>query len=187
MKALVLAVSAAALSATLPASASASPSVMTIGGSFAEGCFEAAKNRNASMDTLRTCDYAIAAQPLTFDDTLATYVNRGILRMIRNDYTGAQADFGAATTMDPTRSEPWMNLAYLRLKQGRSAEALPLFSRAIELGTEVPELAYFGRGLAQEDLGNIKAAYMDLRQAAELRPTWNEPARELARFQVRPR
>lgn len=185
MKALVLAVSAAAASATLPASAS--PSVMTIGGSFAEGCFEAAKNRNASMDTLRTCDYAIAAQPLTFDDTLATYVNRGILRMIRKDYTGAQADFTAATTMDPTRSEPWMNLAYLRLKQGRSAEALPLFSRAIELGTEVPELAYFGRGLAQEDLGNIKAAYMDLRQAAELRPTWNEPARELARFQVRPR
>jgi Flp pilus assembly protein TadD len=185
MKALVLAVSAAAASATLPASAS--PSVMTIGGSFAEGCFEAAKKRNASMDTLRTCDYAIAAQPLTFDDTLATYVNRGILRMIRNDYTGAQADFTAATTMDPTRSEPWMNLAYLRLKQGRSAEALPLFSRAIELGTEVPELAYFGRGLAQEDLGNIKAAYMDLRQAAELRPTWNEPARELARFQVRPR
>ena len=185
MKALVLAVSAAAASATLPASAS--PSVMTIGGSFAEGCFEAAKNRNASMDTLRTCDYAIAAQPLTPKDTLATYVNRGILRMIRNDYTGAQADFTAATTMDPTRSEPWMNLAYLRLKQGRSAEALPLFSRAIELGTEVPELAYFGRGLAQEDLGNIKAAYMDLRQAAELRPTWNEPARELARFQVRPR
>ena len=185
MKALVLAVSAAAASATLPASAS--PSVMTIGGSFAEGCFEAAKNRNASMDTLRTCDYAIAAQPLTPKDTLATYVNRGILRMIRKDYTGAQADFTAATTMDPTRSEPWMNLAYLRLKQGRSAEALPLFSRAIELGTEVPELAYFGRGLAQEDLGNIKAAYMDLRQAAELRPTWNEPARELARFQVRPR
>ena len=185
MKALVLAVSAAAASATLPASAS--PSVMTIGGSFAEGCFEAAKNRNASMDTLRTCDYAIAAQPLTPKDTLATYVNRGILRMIRKDYTGAQADFTAATTMDPTRSEPWMNLAYLRLKQGRSAEALPLFSRAIELGTEVPELAYFGRGLAQEDLGNIKAAYMDLRQAAELRPTWNEPAREFARFQVRPR
>ena len=185
MKALVLAVSAAAASATLPASAS--PSVMTIGGSFAEGCFEAAKKRNASMDTLRTCDYAIAAQPLTPKDTLATYVNRGILRMIRKDYTGAQADFTAATTMDPTRSEPWMNLAYLRLKQGRSAEALPLFSRAIELGTEVPELAYFGRGLAQEDLGNIKAAYMDLRQAAELRPTWNEPARELARFQVRPR
>ena len=185
MKALVLAVSAAAASATLPASAS--PSVMTIGGSFAEGCFEAAKKRNASMDTLRTCDYAIAAQPLTPKDTLATYVNRGILRMIRKDYTGAQADFTADTTMDPTRSEPWMNLAYLRLKQGRSAEALPLFSRAIELGTEVPELAYFGRGLAQEDLGNIKAAYMDLRQAAELRPTWNEPARELARFQVRPR
>ena len=182
MKALVLAVSAAALSATLPASAS--PSVMTLGGSFAEGCFEAARNRNASMDTLRTCDYAIAAQPLTFEDTLATYVNRGILRMLRNNYPGAEADFVAATAMDPSRSEPWLNLATLRLKQGKSAEALPLFTKAIELGIEEPEIAYYGRGLANEDVGNLKAAYADLRRAAELSPTWGEPAKELARYRV---
>ena len=182
MKALALAVSGAALSVALPASAS--PSVMTIGGSFAEGCFEAAKNRNAGLDTLRTCDYAIAAQPLTSEDMLATYVNRGILRMIRKDYTGAQADFAAATAMDPARSEPWLNMAVLHFKQGKSAEAVSLFTKALELGTEEPELAYFGRGLANEDIGNVKAAYADLRKAAELRPTWSDPARELARYQV---
>ena len=183
MKARVLAASAAALFATLPASAS--PSVMTLGGSFAEGCFEAAKNRNASMDTLRTCDYAIAGQPLNFEDRLATYVNRGILRMMRNNFTGAEADFVAATAMNPARSEPWLNLATLRLKQGRSAEALPLFTKAIDLGIEEPEIAYYGRGLAHEDVGDLKGAYADLRRAAELRPTWGEPARELARYQVR--
>ena len=185
MKALVLAVSAAALSATLPASAS--PSMMTIGGSFAESCFEAAKHHNASTDTLRTCDYALAAEPLTPADTLATYVNRGILRMIRNDYPGAEADFVAATAMNRDRSEPWLNLATLRLKQGKSGEALPLFTKAIALGMEEPEIAYYGRGLAHEDLGDLKAAYADLRRAAELRPTWGEPAKELARYQVRRR
>jgi tetratricopeptide (TPR) repeat protein len=87
--------------------------------------------------------------------------------------------------MDPARSEPWLNLATLRLKQGKSAEALPLFTRAIELGIEEPEFAYFGRGLAHEDVGNLKAAYADLRRAAELSPTWSEPAKELARYQVR--
>ena len=182
MKALALAVSGAALSVALPASAS--PSVMTIGGSFAEGCFEAAKNRNAGLDTLRTCDSAIAAQPLTTEDMLATYVNRGILRMIRKDYTGAQADFAAATAMDPARSEPWLNMAVLHFRQGKSAEAVSLFTKALELGTEEPELAYFGRGLANEDIGNVKAAYADLRKAAELRPTWSDPPRELARYQV---
>ena len=187
MKALVLAVSAAALSATLPASASASPAVTTLGGSFAEGCYQAARKRNASMDTLRTCDYAVAAQPLNAQDTLATYVNRGILRMIRSNYAGADADFTAAAAMDPARSEPWLNLATLRLKQGKSAEALPLFTKAIDLGIEEPEIAYFGRGLAHEDVGNLKAAYADLRRAAELSPTWGEPAKELARYQVRPR
>jgi tetratricopeptide (TPR) repeat protein len=183
MKALFLAVSAAALFATLPASAS--PSMMTIGGSFAEGCFEAAKHHNASTDTLRTCDTALAAEPLTPKDTLATHVNRGILRMIRKDYPGAEADFVAATAMNADRSEPWLNLATLRLKQGKSAEALPLFTKAIELGMQEPEIAYYGRGLAYESVGNLKAAYADLRRAAELRPTWSGPARELARYQVR--
>jgi NAD(P)-dependent dehydrogenase (short-subunit alcohol dehydrogenase family) len=85
------------------------------------------------------------------------------------------------------RSEPWLNLATLRLKQGKSAEALPLFTKAIELGAEEPEIAYYGRGLAHEDLGDLKAAYADLTRAAELRPTWAEPAKELARYQVRRR
>ena len=183
MRALFLAVSAAVLFATLPASAS--PSMMTIGGSFAEGCFEAAEHHNASTDTLRICDTALAAEPLTPKDTLATHVNRGILRMIRNDYPGAEADFMAATAINPARPEPSLNLATLRLKQGRSAEALPLFSKAIELGIEESEIAYYGRGLAHEDMGDLKAAYADLRRAAELKPTWREPAKELARYQVR--
>ena len=32
--------------------------------------------------------------------------------------------------MDPNRSEPYLNMAILRFKQGKSAEALPLFMAA---------------------------------------------------------
>lgn len=183
MKALFLAVSAAAITATLPASAT----VIAVGGSFAEGCFRAAEDRNVNYQALETCDRALTDGVLTYEGQFATYVNRGILRMFRRDYPNAQADFARASSMYPNRSEPWLNMAILRFKQGDSAAALPLFDRAIQLGTSVPEIAYYGRGLAHEDRGNVKAAYVDLRRAVSLKPDWAEPARELARYQVRRR
>jgi len=183
MKALVLAVSAAAFTAALPASAG----IMTIGGSYAEGCFRAAEQHNATLESLTTCDRAFSEQSLTREDELATYVNRGILRMMRSDFNRASLDFGAAIAMDPSRSEPYLNMAIMRFKQGKSAEALPLFSKAIELGTEVPEIAYYGRGLAHENVGNVKAAYDDLQRAVSLKPNWEAPAKDLARYQVRRR
>ena len=183
MKALVLVVSAAAFTAALPASAG----IMTIGGSYAEGCFRAAEQHNIALESLTTCDRAFTEQALTAEDELATYVNRGILRMLRSDFSRAQSDFSTAIAMNPNRSEPYLNMAILRFKQGKSAEALPLFSKAIELGTEVPEIAYYGRGLSHEDLGNVKAAYADLQRAVALKPKWDAPAKDLARYQVRPR
>lgn len=183
MKALVLAVSAVALSTALPAQAG----IMVIGGSYAESCFKAAEQRSISLESLGTCDRAFSEQALSEQDELATYVNRGILHMLRSNFSGADADFAAATRIDPKRAEPWLNMGILRFKQGRSAEARNLFSKALELGTDAPEIAYFGRGLANEELGNVRAAYADLSKAVQIRPSWQEPARELARYEVRSR
>ena len=183
MKALVLAVSAVALTTALPASAG----IMTIGGSYAEGCFRAAEQHSITMESLDSCDRAFTEQALSREDEMATYVNRGILRMLRSDYQRAHSDFTAAMSMSPTRSEPYLNMAILEFRQGKSAVALPLFSKAIELGTEVPEIAYYGRGLAHEDLGDVKAAYADLQRAVSLKPKWEAPAKDLARYQVRRR
>lgn len=183
MKALFLAVSAVALTAALPAYAG----VMVVGGSYAEGCFKAAEQHNSTLESLNTCDRAFTEEALSHDDEMATYVNRGILRMMRSDYSRAHSDFSTAISMSPDRSEPYLNMAILQFKHGRSAEALPLFSKAIELGTEVPEIAYYGRGLANEDVGNLKAAYADLQRATSLKPKWEAPARDLARYQVRRR
>jgi tetratricopeptide (TPR) repeat protein len=160
---------------------------MTIGGSYADGCYRAAEQHNATLESLTTGDRAFTEQALTAEDELATYVNRGILRMMRSDFSRASQDFGTAIAMDPNRSEPYLNMAILRFKQGKSADALPLFSKAIELGTDVPELAYYGRGLANEDVGNVRAAYDDLQRVLSLKPKWDAPAKDLARYQVRRR
>jgi Flp pilus assembly protein TadD len=181
MRALFLAAGAALFVAPLPASAG----IMTIGGSFAEGCFKAAEQHNTTLESLSTCDRAFTDQALSAEDRLATHVNRGIVRMLRNDFAPAQSDFDTAMQMNPKRSEPYLNMAILQFRQGRSADAVPLFSKAIELGTEMPEVAYYGRGLANEDVGNVRAAYADLRRAASLKPGWDAPRRDLARYQVR--
>ena len=51
--------------------------------------------------------------------------------------------------------------------------------------TDNPTLAYFSRGMAQEKLGSLTAAYRDYRQAQSLSPDFKPAAVELARFQVR--
>lgn len=181
MKAHVLAVSVVALTAALPASAAG---ISVINGSFAEGCFSAAEQHNITLESLTTCDRAFSDQTLTQEDRLATHVNRGIVRMLRSDYERAHQDFSTAMEMDPNRSEPYLNLGILELREGHSGAAVPLFSKAIDLGTQLPEVAYYGRGLAQEDVGNVKAAYADLKQAAQLKPTWDAPRRDLARYKV---
>ena len=183
MRAFFLAVGAAVFAAPLPASAG----VMTIGGSFAEGCYKYADARVATLDAVATCDRAFSEQALSFEDEFATYVNRGIVKMHRGENSGALADFGRAGAMNPKRSEPWLNIGVLQFRQGDSRAAISSFDKALALGTDVPAVAYYGRGLAHEDMGNLKAAYADLRKAVELRPRWSDPARDLARYQVRRR
>jgi len=107
------------------------------------------------------------------------------VKMHRREFSGAQADFDKAGALNPKRGEPWLNMGVLQFKQGNSRAAIALFDKALELGTGEPEIAYFGRGLAHEDVGDLRSAYADLRRAAELRPNWSQPAQELVRYQVR--
>ena len=171
--------------AAILAASSASASVLTVGGSFAEGCYRFAESRVGTQEAISTCDRAFTDQALSAEDRFATYVNRGIVKMHRREFGGAQADFERAGALDPKRGEPWLNMGVLQFKQGNSRAAIELFDKALELGTDEPEVAYFGRGLAHEDVGDLKSAYADLRRAAELRPHWSQPAQELARYQVR--
>ena len=56
---------------------------------------------------------------------------------------------------------------------------------AMEKNTGKPALAYYGRGIAHEELGNLKSAYADYKRAVEEDPKWKQPRTDLARFVVR--
>ena len=165
----------------------AAAAITVIGSSSARLCYEAAEARSdPSIDAINRCDEALERDSLTQYEMVATYVNRGILKLRRGQIERAIADFDTAIERDPNEPEAYLNkgMATLRLPNGWE-QAVPLFNTAIERRTRRPAVAYYGRAVAHELGGEIKAAYHDYRQASVLEPKWNDPRAELTRFTVR--
>lgn len=176
----------AAIALAIPAAAEASSMVM--GSGLARLCFEAADSERANSSTIGICDRALTEEALAWDDQIATYVNRGILRARVGDHDGAMADHNRALKLDPHEPEAYLNKATLVLKAQRDwRQARTLFDAALRHKTRRPEFAHYGRAIAEELGGDIAAAYADYQKAAELAPAWEEPKKELTRFTVRKR
>lgn len=184
MKSLVLSASALGLLATIsPAQAS----TVSVGSSLAQSCYLAAESRNTTVRARQDCDTALAEEALSHFDRTGTFVNRGVLKMVAGDLDSADRDFERAIALDPGQPEAWLNKAMLQIKRGNSQAALPLIDKAIGLRTRKPAVAFYMRAIANEDSGNFRAAYADLRRARQLAPRWKLPAEELQRYQVRTR
>jgi tetratricopeptide (TPR) repeat protein len=165
----------------------AAAAITVLGSTSARMCFEAADARSLpSAQSIGRCDDALEREALTEYEVVATYVNRGILKLRRGRVDEAIADFDTAIRHDPDEPEAYLNkgMATLRLPNGWE-QALPLFDTAIEKQTRRPAIAYYGRGVAHELGGEIKLAYLDYKQASAIEPHWREPQNELARFTVR--
>lgn len=163
-------------------------SVTVIGGSSARLCYQAAESPlSPTPETFRLCDEAIDVEPLSEPDRIATFVNRGILRVRAGRVSEGLADFDEAIRRDPSLAEAWFNRGVALMRTAAPERALPAFEQAVVRGTDRPALAYFGRAAAHEALGNVRAAYADYRRASELDPEWDRPRAELARFSLQPR
>lgn len=164
----------------------ANASIQVLGNSVGHGCYVSATMRNGSSNAIRDCDNALNSGLLTDEDTVATYVNRGIVKIYAGSYDSAIADFDRAIKLNPDEPESYLNKgsAILRM-EGDPSQAITLFNEALARQTRRPELAYYARAVAHETSGNLGAAYRDYRRAQELAPRWEEPGRELSRFQVR--
>ncbi|GAO38002.1 hypothetical protein SCH01S_01_01660 [Sphingomonas changbaiensis NBRC 104936] len=176
----------AAAAVLIPGAASASS--LVIGSGLARMCYEAADAERASPAALDTCNRAIADEPLSFADEVATYVNRGIIRARMDDWPGALADYDHAIRLDPKQPEAYLNKGALVLKTQHDWRlARDLFDAALQYRTRRPEFAYFGRAITNELAGDFAGALADYQKASELAPNWAEPKKELTRFSVRKR
>jgi tetratricopeptide (TPR) repeat protein len=164
----------------------ASGAVTVLGNSSARLCYEAAEARSTpSWDSLGRCDSALKEEALSETDRVATFVNRGILRMRNGDLDGALADYDRAIARDPQLAEAYLNKGLALVRAGRdSDQAIALFDAALQKKARRPAIAYYGRAVAHEAIGRLKEAYLDYREASRLDPKWREPQTELARFTV---
>lgn len=161
--------------------------VMVLGSSRAAECYHAAEHERTSSGNVQTCIAALENDNLNRAERTATFVNLGILHFYRGEYDTALGRMDQAIENDPQEPEAVLNKAITLLRRDRAGTlAVPLFSRAIAMGTREPALAYYGRGLAQELEGDLTAAYLDIRRANQLDPDWDVPERDLARFIVEP-
>ena len=176
---------AAACIAACVAAAPASASIVVLGNSTARLCYEAADSPSTpEARDLRNCDEALMHDTLTSYDSLATHVNRGILRLRLGRVDEAIRDFDLAIAMDASQPEAYLNKGAALLRRENAAEAMSLFTMALDRNTTRPAIAHYGRAIANETLGNISAAYRDYRAASEMAPNWREPQVELTRFRV---
>ncbi|MEX0740341.1 MAG: hypothetical protein WD071_13445 [Pseudohongiella sp.] len=139
----------------------------------------------------------------------ASYNNRGVLHFAAANFDDALADFTEAVHLEDTLTFAHINRGNIFNLREQWAQAISAFDRAIELGIEprpgrvgettessasrqasearaVRELAraHFNRGIAHENLEQLREAYLDYLRASELAPEWEEPRRELERFEV---
>lgn len=165
--------------------APASASIVVIGTSDARLCFEAADSPLMPQTRdMQRCNDALDVGNLTNYETVATHVNRGILRLRRGLVDAAIADFDAAMTLDPNQPEAYLNKGAALIRREDPSEAAQLFTMALQHNTQRPAIAHYGRAVANEALGNVREAYQDYQMASQLAPNWSAPRADLQRFRV---
>jgi tetratricopeptide (TPR) repeat protein len=177
LSALILcSVSAFALS--LPASAATI--VIGVNGS-AHGCYEAAKAGDTKG--IDTCNVALN-EPLLPHDRAATLINRSALKILSGDAKGGLADCDASIGIYTGLGEAYLNRGVALRSLGRGEEAIAALDKGIEMGLIRPQLAYYDRAMAKEDMGDIAGAYHDYQTAVSLAPDFTLAHQQLKRFRI---
>lgn len=189
LRSLAFSVTAAAvvLGSGVLASGASAQSVTVLGGGMARQCSDAALAGESERRFEAVCTLALETELLSTRDRAGTFVNRGVMKLRRKEFGAARDDFDRAVALKPDLGEAYVNRGAAAVGARRYAEGLADLTRAIELGLEEPEKAYYNRALAHEGLDDMTSAYFDYRKAVELKPDWQDPQRELARFTVQRR
>lgn len=181
----MLAASLLFVASPLLITAEATAQVIVMGDGAAQGCYQYAKAGNqGSNSAIRECSDALERATLVRKDEAATLVNRGVLLMRKGDHDAAVEDYAAALALMPNLSEAHINHGVALYYQGRYAQAVSAYDRAIDIGSDKIALAHFNRALAHEQLGDARAAYYDLKAALDYKPDWEQAQTSLQRFTV---
>jgi len=174
---------ALALLAANSVGASAEPKV--VGAGTSNTCIAQAQDPNADLRAaIQGCTDALNYQPMSTSDRVGTLINRGILRARLQDATGALADYSDAIAMDGSAAQAYLNRSATLIGLRRYSDAKNDADKAIQLQAAPLEVGYFNRAVAEEGLGNVRAAYDDYNAALKVQPNFQPARDELTRFKV---
>lgn len=176
----------ACVSLALPFAATAKDFVVLGKKVFAGTCEREASAELMLPDALQYCDRSLAEEDLTYEQRIATIVNRGVVKYRSGDLDGAMADFEHVLGQQSDQPDALINKGLVTLSQGGSpGSALALLNAGIAGGPSMPWVGYYGRAFAFEVGRNDALAYRDYKQALELRPGFRPAKEALSRFTVR--
>jgi lipoprotein NlpI len=173
-----------ALGLALAGAGSSRAAMIILGSGEAEACSKAALTERSDPQSIQQCDAALQSDELDSHDRAGTLINRGVMRLRREEFELARADFDAAIALAPSVGEAYVNRGAAFVGEKRFQAGLDDINNALRLGVKEPEKAYFNRALAYEGLDDEKSAYLDFQQALTLKPGWELPEHELLRFTV---
>jgi tetratricopeptide (TPR) repeat protein len=148
----------------------------------ARRCGERVASGDASDATVETCTRALNYRRLTRESQIQLLVNRGVTYLRRREIEAALADFDAVIAVAPRNGEAHLNRGAALLQLGRPGPAITAITEALGLGVREPHKAYLNRGVARENLGDLRGAYEDYSTALQIQPDWGPANAELARF-----
>ena len=169
--------------------ASAQESKMVLGPTLLEECNNAAaaaqRTGHVDVSDMQTCDAAITRSWMTAGEIANALVYRGTLHLTRGETDKAIRDFTLAIREDPGLASAYNDRGVALSSQHRQVEAIADFTRALALKAENTDRVLFNRAMAYEDSGDLKSAYLGYLEASQVNPAWDQPALQLARFNVR--
>jgi tetratricopeptide (TPR) repeat protein len=86
--------------------------------------------------------------------------------------------------MDTNLGEGYVDRGAIMIVMRRYDDAVADFDKGISLGANRLQIAYYDRAIADEALGNIRAAYEDYKKAAEIQPDFALATQQLTRFRI---
>lgn len=136
---------------------------------------------------IAACDQALEAARPDSHDYFAALVNRADIHVRAAHFDAAVADSDKAMAIDPADPNPYINRGAGKVGLERYRDAIQDLNRAIELGGEPIEVAYYNRALAKDYLGDVPGAYRDYKNAVAADPNFAPALNQLTRFQVKAR
>ncbi len=157
---------------------------MTVIGTDANArrCGDRVAAGDSSDDTVEMCTRALSYRRITRETQVQVLVNRGVTYLRRRENDLALADFDAVIALAPRNGEAHLNRGAALMQRREFGAAIAAITEALGLGVREPNKAYLNRGMARENLGDLRGAYEDYSTALEIQPDWGPANAELARF-----